>query len=513
MQLFVWNNRQINTLQVTLSHNTLLMKKALLIFLLINAPFLPFAQSVRMMHWYFGQNAGINFTSGQPVVVTDGQLKSWENTTSISDLNGDLLFYTNGRTVWNRNHDTLENGFMLYGDESALKGVLAVPLPGSQHEYHLLTTAGAFLYHTIDMNLDNGLGAVVLKNQEVLPRTTESLAGTLHCNKNDYWIVARSWNPDDVFLNDTMHFYVSLLSSNGLSTPVRQTFYLDTRYKTLYDHPTFSPSGKLFSYSSLSSNVYLFDFDTYSGTLAFKDSIRFNTVDSDSLVEKVYSTEFSPDETKLYVTYWKKTIGWTYIAQFDLTAPDITASKVILDSIPIPPGIQYAWGTLGRIQLAPDGKIYASRYRSVGQYFVRDTLDAILYPNQNGLAATYQRDFLPLNGAPTTCGLPGFISNFSQEDIGQPDCPSVADVNTIPLIAFSVFPNPAESGCTIQLMGNNNKACRVFLSDLSGRIRLEEMTNKAGSVYLNTKELASGIYTVVVEYEGQIQRTAKLIVQ
>lgn len=288
---------------------------------------------------------------------------------------------------------------------------------------------------------------------------------------------------------------------------------MGTRYKTLYDHPTFSPSGKLFSYSTLSSNIYLFNFDTYTGTLEFKDNITFNTTDGDSLVEKVYSTEFSPDETKLYVTYWKKMVGWTYAAQYDLTAPDITASKVILDSIPIPPGIQYAWGTLGRLQLAPDGKIYASRYRSVGQYFVRDTLDAILYPNQNGVAATYQRDFLPLNGAPTTCGLPGFISNFSQEDIGLPDCPSVAGISATPLIEFSLFPNPAESGCIVQLAGNNDQSYKVIVSDLSGRRRMEETTDETGLLYLNTSELASGLYTVVVEYDGQVQRTRKLIVR
>ena len=56
-------------------------------------------------NWYFGQNAGIQFdTSGTLIGSIDGgQLSTLEGCTSISDTNGDLLFYTDGRLVYNRN--------------------------------------------------------------------------------------------------------------------------------------------------------------------------------------------------------------------------------------------------------------------------------------------------------------------------------------------------------------------------------------------------------------------------
>ena len=65
-------------------------------------------------HWYFGQNAGLNFSgSGDPIVLLDGALNTDEGCTSISDLNGDLLFYTDGgwKTWFGAARAWVANGF------------------------------------------------------------------------------------------------------------------------------------------------------------------------------------------------------------------------------------------------------------------------------------------------------------------------------------------------------------------------------------------------------------------
>jgi len=49
-------------------------------------------------HWYFGENAGLDFSSGNPVAIT-GQLVTIEGCASIADASGNLLFYTDGTTV------------------------------------------------------------------------------------------------------------------------------------------------------------------------------------------------------------------------------------------------------------------------------------------------------------------------------------------------------------------------------------------------------------------------------
>lgn len=54
--------------------------------------------------WYFGQKAGLGFNSGSPVALTDGALSTDEGSASIADSPGNLLFYTDGVSEWNRQH-------------------------------------------------------------------------------------------------------------------------------------------------------------------------------------------------------------------------------------------------------------------------------------------------------------------------------------------------------------------------------------------------------------------------
>src|SRR5690348_6566791 len=79
--------------------------------------------------WYFGLNAGIAFTSGSPVVLTDGALNAIEGVSSICDSAGNLLFYTDGINVWNALHQVMPNGSNLLGGIS-VQGALVVPDPG-----------------------------------------------------------------------------------------------------------------------------------------------------------------------------------------------------------------------------------------------------------------------------------------------------------------------------------------------------------------------------------------------
>ena len=63
-------------------------------------------------NWYFGFGGGIKFNQNNNTVlrVNDGQLFTNEGCASISDSSGNLLFYTDGSRVWNKNHTTMMNG-------------------------------------------------------------------------------------------------------------------------------------------------------------------------------------------------------------------------------------------------------------------------------------------------------------------------------------------------------------------------------------------------------------------
>ena len=78
-------------------------------------------------NWYFGNKAGLNFSTCTPTILTDGQVNTDEGVATISDANGNLLFYTDGVTVWNKQHLIMVNGTGLAGHPSSTQSAVIVP--------------------------------------------------------------------------------------------------------------------------------------------------------------------------------------------------------------------------------------------------------------------------------------------------------------------------------------------------------------------------------------------------
>ena len=87
--------------------------------------------------WYFGYNAGVDFNKPTPTPLLDGQINTEEGCAFIADANGDLLFYTDGTTVYNRIHKPLLNGTDLNGDISSTNSALIVQKPRDSDRYYL----------------------------------------------------------------------------------------------------------------------------------------------------------------------------------------------------------------------------------------------------------------------------------------------------------------------------------------------------------------------------------------
>lgn len=91
-------------------------------------------------HWKLGAS-DLNFSTNPPTVstVTSGGFGS----ASISDDNGDLLFYTDGKTVWNKNHLQMQGNPYGIGYGSSFKmtqKAIIVPHPGNSKQYYVFTT-------------------------------------------------------------------------------------------------------------------------------------------------------------------------------------------------------------------------------------------------------------------------------------------------------------------------------------------------------------------------------------
>ena len=69
----------------------------------------------RTYHWYFGVKAGIDFSNGYAQPDTTGKIAVFAGCSALSDTNGNLLMYTDGFFVYNRNHQIMPNGDSIAG--------------------------------------------------------------------------------------------------------------------------------------------------------------------------------------------------------------------------------------------------------------------------------------------------------------------------------------------------------------------------------------------------------------
>lgn len=378
------------------------------------------AQNKRSVHWYFGFKAGIDFSSGAPVADTNSALASIEGSASISDTAGQLLFYTGSTTVFNRHHQPMPNGELLLADQSAVQSSLIVPKPGSDSLFYLFNTAAlsafGFRYSIIDMSLDNGNGDVVQKNVLLMDDTsaTEELAGTMHYNYRDYWVVVRE------LVGNNFTFRAYRLAPDGLHGPVISSFALPNSRSNTIGSLTFSQDGSKLVFSSFRSDILIFNFNKRSGILTLDKEISMTNLPT-------YSTAFSPDNKKLYVSYWDYPHNCNLV-QYDLTAPDISSTVVLLDAVDFSQGSPNGFGFIGQIRLAPDQKIYVSRWNQdhpfqvdPETFYSLDSLDVINTPNAGGLSCNFQRNAVYLQHKTTMLGLPNFISNFTNPEINRAD--------------------------------------------------------------------------------------------
>ncbi|WP_396188420.1 T9SS type B sorting domain-containing protein [Flavobacterium sp.] len=336
--------------------------------------------------WYFGQNAGIDFNSGSPVALTNGQLVTDEGCATISNSSGQLLFYTDGITVYNRNHSIMVNGSGLMGHPSSTQSATIVPMPSSNNLYYIFTTdnehdPNGFRYSIVDMNLDSGNGAVTTnKNVLVYTPTIENLGITKHGNGQDYWIVTHGWNSNS--------FIAYQLTASGLNlipvvTNIGQVITGNPTDYVAAGTIKISPSGSKLAFTSVSDIAQLFNFDNSTGILS--NGITLTTEGGD-----LYGAAFSPDESLLYIS---NTFGT--IHQFNLNTTNIPNSEFTI----------YNGDILGQMQVGPDNKIYVA----FGSSFY---LGVINNPNLYGASCNFQRNGFYLDGKKSKLGLPSFSQSF-----------------------------------------------------------------------------------------------------
>ena len=360
-------------------------------------------------NWYFGENAGIHFKPAGVVSATDGQIWYNEGISSISDCRGNLLFYTDGETVWNREHVMMANGAGLLGHYSATQGSLIVQHPGDCDLYYIFTLDGkehafanGMMYALVDMRLQQGMGEVISKNHPLYAPSSEKLTAVRHRDGQSVWVITHEMQHSNVF-----HSY--LVTTSGLdTTPVLSAAGAPFGQLDALGQMKASPDGRRIAVARLYPElVEVFDFDNSTGVISNPLAIPEETFEKSSL----YGLEFSPDGNKLYVTNhsidYLNEAGSLY--QFDLlagSAQDIIHSGVVV-------GENVPQTDLRGLQLGPDGRLYVSR--SLGKY-----VGVVNHPNKAGAACAYVDEGIYLNGQTAGWTLPNFMVSYFDAAAAKP---------------------------------------------------------------------------------------------
>ncbi|MGQ0739746.1 MAG: PKD domain-containing protein [Bacteroidota bacterium] len=344
-------------------------------------------------NWYFGRKAGLNFSITGPQVLANSAMTSSEAAAAISDEDGNLLFYTSGVEVFNRNHQLMLNGDNLGGNISACQ-MSIVPHPGNPDLFYIFTAdaieddfINGYRYSIVDMSQDGGNGAVNSKNNLLWASCSERLATVRHSNGVYVWLITND--------NDSDIFRAWLIDCNGLQpVPVVSTVgtVMNMHILTNVGVLKASPDGNLLCQThfpipgTLSNFVQLFDFDNSTGQLSNARSVALPNT-------KYNHCEFSPDSKLLYLTRKDD----MQLDQLEVTLPTVAAIQA--SRISFPTQVSYY-----DIQLAVDERIYLTQSNQL--------LAVINKPNLKGAACDFQRNVIDLQPGTAFIGLPSHINDI-----------------------------------------------------------------------------------------------------
>ncbi|MFY0604892.1 MAG: T9SS type B sorting domain-containing protein [Flavobacteriaceae bacterium] len=375
-----------------------------------------FAQG-ETMNWYFGNKAGLDFTGGLVSALGDGEMNTINGCSTISDWRGNLMFYTNGETVWNKNHVIMDNGTDLAGQKENSQSSIIIPKPEDPNVYYIFTTRiedkiGTFIgrwvyYSTIEFSSTNPLGIVTEKNKLLVrSASSEKITAVHHEDGKSIWLITlTSESLGDVNPKNT--FNVFNIDNNGVNeTPIQSV--------SDYNIPTLgmmniSQNGKRIAMTGNTPDddatrfIFVFDFDNTTGEVTDDIRILPDTMPFTPLVAN--GVAFSPNSETLYYTYKHVTtqasgaVSGIVQLYFD---PLGLSTKTILH--------EDSRTFHGGMQLANDGMIYV--VLSSDDDEENNALGAIQNPNERGFLSNYDPNVLRLTPGKSRQGLPNFTQSY-----------------------------------------------------------------------------------------------------
>ncbi len=448
--------------------------------------------------------------------LNDMPVRFLSNNANISDDDGNLLFYTNGCMVVNRNHEIMENGegisdgialeLFLNNDctlgYNGVQDLLILPDPAFEHGYYLIhklteyDTVGDSLYieglrySYIDLSYNGGLGKVTdkrnffLKEQDIM---SSYLTAALHENGEDWWIIQRA--------NYRNLYYKCLISQEGIAVVDSQFIgdYYDPFWSSAFGQAKISPDGTKYAYFNSEDDLLLFDFDR--STAEFSN---FRKAEVD--VTPAFSgMEFSPNSRFIYMSTQDS------LWQVDTWDDDLQESLVLIDTWdgvgdPFPT-------TFHLMQLGPDCRIYMCSTSGTKSYHV------INKPNEKGAACDFVERGVQLPIYTPVANFPNFPHfRIDEDEICDPGITSILGVPIAVSRDLKVYPNPSSDMIYFELDE----------ADVAFPVNIELLQYDGKQVYkgslqnssqgVTVSQMASGMYIYYMTDDAGKRYTGKVVV-
>lgn len=304
--------------------------------------------------WVFGHRNGLRFDNNIPVFFESSTF-GIEGSAAVSDAAGNLLFYSNGRTIWNAAGVAMPNGSGLEGNGPATttvfgiqgssnQGVAIVKSLAGPGQYYVFTLdaqedytpayTGYLRYSVVDMALNGGTGDVVAGQKDIV--LDEHMGELMTIVKGAgcyYWLISHRNNSATyrAFKLDAMGIHPAVSSTvgstGGLGQQMKVSFNGD---RILYQNADID-------------GVEIGTFDKATGMVSNVVAV------SHGQALHGYGSCFSTDDHKIYIA------GLNGIVQYDISgypnAAAIAATRQVIST-----------DYYSQLRNGPDGKIYVASW-------------------------------------------------------------------------------------------------------------------------------------------------------
>lgn len=458
------------------------------------------AQSKQDYVWLFGKNNDIppgnesymfDFNVSSAPIDRQGlhEMEIGGNNASICDVNGNLLMYTNGCQVSNRDHEIMTNGYNLnvghwLGDTCdvyhTFQDILILDDPAQNNNHYILHkplevmdsfNTTKILYTYVQFLNPTSKGKVTLKNEVIfdsLHIQNSFLTAIKHANQRDWWILQP--------LDHTNKYIKLLINEEGiLVNDIQEIGPVFHPNSSGGGTAKFSPDGLNYAYYNPENKLHYYNFDRETGQLS---NLRIIDLTVEILLGSI---EFSSNSQFIYVSNTKT------LWQVDTQAENIQESVELIaewDGLTDP-----FLTTFFLMALAPDCKIYMCSPSGTRTYHV------INEPNKKGQACDFVQHGIQLPFYSTTVNMPNFPRfRVDEEDKCDPAIGTVMGETVYYRKDLEVWPNPFTDHVNIKVP--DQKSGQLFVFDMQGQLVWHQKHIEGSSAPFDLSFLSTGQYLI-----------------